>query len=637
MRLALLISVPIVVPAMVAAQQLTPGAEIPLTPPGYKMLRFDEDYSYLTNQANRTDLFDPVKYVPLRQDDPLWYATFGGELRERYEGYYNPNFGIGGKGSVSYLLQRITLLTDVHLGDRLRFFAEGISGVIAGESHPAPPVQDDPIDLQFAFVDAVPWLKDDERLTLRVGRFGMSFGAGRLVATRAAPNIPFRFDGFEALYSRPLWNVTAFLTQPVKDSGHIDSEDHSTTFWGIYATHYFDAPHTLGLDLYYLGIHRKGGKYASGSGDEHRHTLGAREFATRNHWDWEGEQVLQVGSFGNESILAWSAAINGGYTWDTTWNPRLGLKAGATSGDVHPNLTLHPLPKVTIDGGASPFWRYSRNDAVYGVPGFVEIPALHNASSYVGTAFDMNLTWQLQRHVTAQASYVHFLTGSYVHQAGGSDVDYFSTTITFFFDMAASAQPIQVAITRRIKPGREQEFQTALKEFFARSLAESGVHGAAMLVPPPGSGSAEYGIIRSFASAAERDAFYASPLYLDWKKRVTPLSDGEPEARELHGLEAFFRQDSRDPAPPPRWKMAIATYLGVVPVIMTLALTLSPLIRSWNFVLNNLVFNACVVALLTWVVMPLITRVLRAWLQPTSRKPPTDNEHHVLSISQFNK
>src|SRR6266851_8326704 len=178
--------------------------------------------------------------------------------------------------------------------------------------------------------------------------------------------------------------------------------------------------------------------------------------------------------------------------------------------------------------------------------------------------------------------------------------------------MTASAQPIHVAITRRINPGREQEFQSALKEFFARSLAESGVHGAAMLVPPPGSGSAEYGIIRSFANAAERDAFYASPLYLDWKKRVAPLANGEPEARELHGLEAFFRQDS--PSPPPRWKMGIATYLGVVPVIMTLALTLGRLIRSWNFVLYNLVFNACVVVLLTWVVMPLITRALHGWL-----------------------
>jgi len=198
-------------------------------------------------------------------------------------------------------------------------------------------------------------------------------------------------------------------------------------------------------------------------------------------------------------------------------------------------------------------------------------------------------------------------------------------------------QAIHVAITRRIKPGCEQEFQTALKEFFARSLAESGVHGAAMLVPPPGSGSAQYGIIRSFANAAERDAFYASPLFLEWKKRVAPLSDGEPEARELHGLEAFFRQNNRDPDPPPRWKMAIATYLGVVPVIMTLALTLSPLIHSWNFVLYNLAFNACVVVLLTWVVMPLITRALRGWLQAGESKTPTSNKHQILPMPQFNK
>jgi len=188
--------------------------------------------------------------------------------------------------------------------------------------------------------------------------------------------------------------------------------------------------------------------------------------------------------------------------------------------------------------------------------------------------------------------------------------------------MTASAQPIHVAITRRIKPGREQEFQTALKEFFARSLVESGVHGAAMLVPPPGSGSAQYGIIRSFASAAERDAFYDSALYAEWKKRVAPLSEGEPQTRELHGLEAFFRGNNS--APPPRWKMAIATYLGVVPVIMTLALTLAPLIRSWNFVLYNLVFNACVVVLLTWVVMPVITRALRGWLAGGEQKHATE-------------
>ena len=467
MRLVCLISVWLFGLAAIRADQITTTGETPSTPPSYKPLRFDEDYSNLTNSANRTDLFDPIKYIPLRTDDPLWYLSFGGELRERFEGNYDPNFGIPDLGSDSYLLQRVTVLADLHLGERVRFFVEGISGVVAGESQTAPPVQDDPIDLQFAFVDVVPCFSDDEKLTLRAGRFGMSLGSGRLVATRAAPNIPFRFDGFELLYSRPQWNVTAFLTQPVKDSGHIDAENHSVTFWGLYATHYFKAPIPFGLDLYYLGIHRDQGRYASGSGDEHRHSFGAREFGTWNHWDWNAEQVIQAGSFGNDSILAWTAAIDAGYTWDTSWQPRLGLKTGVTSGDhdsndgrletfdalffksgyfndaslirpqnimsVHPTISLKPSKTVLLDGGASPFWRYSRNDAVYAVPGFTAIPPIKSASSYVGTAFDINLTWQLQRHVSVQASYVHFLTGSYVHQAGGKDVDYFSTTITFLF------------------------------------------------------------------------------------------------------------------------------------------------------------------------------------------------------------
>ncbi len=172
-------------------------------------------------------------------------------------------------------------------------------------------------------------------------------------------------------------------------------------------------------------------------------------------------------------------------------------------------------------------------------------------------------------------------------------------------------EPIHIAITRRIKPGCEAEFQKLLQEFFKTSFAHIGVHGASMLVPPPGSSSPEFGILRTFANAQERDAFYASPMFKTWEDQIKPLTEGDPVHRELTGLEAWFRSPQN---PPPRWKMAVATYLGVVPVIMGLSLTIGPVVRSWNFILNNLVFNACVVALLTWVVMPLITRILHRWL-----------------------
>src|SRR5258708_593840 len=117
MRLTLLMPMLLAAPTFATGQQMIPSADIPLTPPAYKMLRFDEDYSYLTNQDNCTDLFDPVKYIPLRKDDPLWYLSFGGELRERVEGNYDPNFGIGGVGADSYLLQRIMLSADLHFGE----------------------------------------------------------------------------------------------------------------------------------------------------------------------------------------------------------------------------------------------------------------------------------------------------------------------------------------------------------------------------------------------------------------------------------------------------------------------------------------------------------------------------------------
>jgi uncharacterized protein len=172
-------------------------------------------------------------------------------------------------------------------------------------------------------------------------------------------------------------------------------------------------------------------------------------------------------------------------------------------------------------------------------------------------------------------------------------------------------EPIHIAITRRVKPGCEAEFQKLLQEFFKTSFAHIGVHGASMLVPPPGSASPEFGILRTFANAQERDAFYASPMFKTWEDRIKSLTEGEPVHRQLTGLEAWFRSPQN---PPPRWKMAIATYLGVVPVIMGLSLTIGPVVRSWNFILNNLLFNACVVALLTWVVMPLITRILHRWL-----------------------
>ena len=177
--------------------------------------------------------------------------------------------------------------------------------------------------------------------------------------------------------------------------------------------------------------------------------------------------------------------------------------------------------------------------------------------------------------------------------------------------------PIHIAITRRVRPGCEAEFQAALREFFQTSFAHGGVLGASMLTPPPGSDSREYGILRTFASETERDAFYESPMFKAWEERARMLTEGEPVYRQLHGLEAWFRSPHN---PPPRWKMAVATLLGVYPVSLLIGVLLSPTLRKLPLVLNLFVVSAIIVGLLTWVVMPLVTRLLHAWLNPQPQK-----------------
>ena len=173
---------------------------------------------------------------------------------------------------------------------------------------------------------------------------------------------------------------------------------------------------------------------------------------------------------------------------------------------------------------------------------------------------------------------------------------------------------IHVAVTRRVRPGCEAEFQQALREFVQESFAHGGVLGAGMFVPLPGSDSHEYGVLRTFRNEQERDDFYKSPLFKAWQERVKPLTEGEPEYRKLHGLEAWFRNPGQPN--PPLWKMALVTFIGVDIVTTLLFYAIGPLIQNWPFLIRNSTFNVAVVACLTWIAMPILTRIFSSWLQP---------------------
>ncbi len=95
------------------AGDVTAGPPNP-NPPTYTLLRYTENYSYLASPANRTDFYDPVKYIPPNPADPASYLSFGGEIRERFVYSHNQAFGVTGSHENYYLLQVVTLHADLH-------------------------------------------------------------------------------------------------------------------------------------------------------------------------------------------------------------------------------------------------------------------------------------------------------------------------------------------------------------------------------------------------------------------------------------------------------------------------------------------------------------------------------------------
>jgi uncharacterized protein len=72
----------------------------------------------------------------------------------------------------------------------------------------------------------------------------------------------------------------------------------------------------------------------------------------------------------------------------------------------------------------------------------------------------------------------------------------------------------------------------------------------------------------------------------------------------------FSQEDAR----PPRYKLAVVTWVGAFPTITLLLWVLGPFTAHWPLVLRAFVLSGLMVFALTWLVLPLLTRGLAGWL-----------------------
>lgn len=436
--------------------------------PPFEPMRFDENYSYLRDSQQPFSWDDSIKYLPLGADA---YLSLGGELRERFDVFSSPRFGIGGTESDNYILQRVLLSADLHVTPRFRLYAELGREDEFGKRTAIMAVDRNQENLQLGFVDFVP--DEPGHFLIRLGRQEFILNATqRFVGLREGPNVRQSFDGGRVSWEHGPWSVDAFSFRPLLEQpGAFDDRgDPNSLFSGISMSRALGAPTTT-LQTYWLSYDHFGAKYGTTVGDERRRMGGVRFAQKAGSWDLDLEGLVQYGtfrySFNETRIRAWGTGLDGGYTWPVRWRPRMGLRLDGASGgnlardgdvqtfnplfpkglnfdesmlttyanllSVRPSVTVQPTATVSVQLSEAWRWRADPHDALYLIP-FVAVPTpSSDTARYVGQWSILDTFWRPDRYWTFEGEYVHVVGGPVVTHAGGHDVDFLMLIAQFRF------------------------------------------------------------------------------------------------------------------------------------------------------------------------------------------------------------
>jgi antibiotic biosynthesis monooxygenase (ABM) superfamily enzyme len=92
---------------------------------------------------------------------------------------------------------------------------------------------------------------------------------------------------------------------------------------------------------------------------------------------------------------------------------------------------------------------------------------------------------------------------------------------------------------------------------------------------------------------------------------------GPMRTQFLTGLENWFTLPGRSGTPPPPpYKMALVTWTTIFPLITLVVVVLGPVLDGLALVPRLAITTAVTVPVMTWLVMPRVTRLLRRWLYP---------------------
>lgn len=175
--------------------------------------------------------------------------------------------------------------------------------------------------------------------------------------------------------------------------------------------------------------------------------------------------------------------------------------------------------------------------------------------------------------------------------------------------------PVTAVVSRLVKQGREAAFEEWLHGITEVSMKFPGHQGVVVLRPSDPSWL-EYVLVIHWASYEDLKRWLESEVRAEWLAKCEPLTEDVQMEVET-GVESWFRMPGRKRLnAPPRWKMAVVTWLAIYPLVNLISLALGPFLTPWPQLARSAVLASILVPLMTWVVMPAMTRMFRFWLYP---------------------
>ncbi|MFG6096095.1 antibiotic biosynthesis monooxygenase [Leptothoe sp. ISB3NOV94-8A] len=175
-------------------------------------------------------------------------------------------------------------------------------------------------------------------------------------------------------------------------------------------------------------------------------------------------------------------------------------------------------------------------------------------------------------------------------------------------------QHVTAVITHRVKVGRQEGYEEWIRGISAAAREFEGHLGVSILRPQPDT-PPDYVIVLQFDACSHLTAWLNSDTRHTWIERVKPLIQAQETIQVLSGLESWF-QLPKQPGPkaPRRYKQAILIWVGVMIVSLGVSPLMAPLLSFLPWLLKVSVNVAITVALLSYVIMPRLTRWFKGWL-----------------------